>query len=74
MEISNDPENKKGHISTHTKPTHKIFSTVEDNGNIIYYAKNQVHGLCVGGDMVILFISSFQISGEDYSVLTKHTG
>ena len=36
---------------------HMIFSVVKDADNIFYSAKNQVHGLCVDADMVILFFS-----------------
>ena len=32
---------------------------VNNTDNIYYCTKNQVHGLCVGGDMVILFFGSF---------------
>ena len=34
-----------------------IFGTAKDTNNIFYSTKNQVNGLCVGGDMVILFLS-----------------
>ena len=33
------------------------FGTVKDIVSIFYGAKNQVRGLCVGGDMGILFLS-----------------
>ena len=31
-----------------------IFGTVKDTVSIFYRTKNQVRGLCVGGDMAIL--------------------
>ena len=34
-----------------------MFSTVKDIVSIFYSAKNQVRGLCEGGDTVILFFS-----------------
>ena len=39
---------------TISPPTH----TIKDTDNIFYSTKNQVRGLCVGGDMVILFFFS----------------
>ena len=41
--------------SAYTQPTHLIFGMVKDAANIYYCTKNQVGGLCVGGDIVILF-------------------
>ena len=35
---------------------HLIFGMVKDAGNTYYCTKNHVRGLCVGGDMVILFL------------------
>ena len=43
------------HISAYTQPTHFIVGTIKDADIIFYSTKNQVRGLCVGGDMVILF-------------------
>ena len=34
-----------------------ICDKVKDTDNIVYSTKNQVRGLCVGGDLVILFFS-----------------
>ena len=36
-----------------------IFAMVKDVDNIYYCAKNQGHGLCVGGDIIILFFGLF---------------
>ena len=44
------------HISAYTQPTH-VFSTVKGTDNIFHSTKNQVRGLCVGGDIVILFFT-----------------
>ena len=45
---------------TISPPTHSshnlIFGTVKDTDNIYYSTKNQVRGLCVGGDITILFL------------------
>ena len=34
-----------------------IFGMIKDADNIDYCTKNQVRWLCVGGDIVILFVS-----------------
>ena len=36
-----------------------IFGMDKDADYIYYYTKNQVRGLCVGEDIVILFFASF---------------
>ena len=36
-----------------------IFGRVIDIVSIFYSTKNQVRGLCVGGDMAILFVGHF---------------
>ena len=36
-----------------------VDCTVKDTDNIYYSTKNQVRGLCVGGDMAILFFGDF---------------
>ena len=41
-------------------PTHLIFGTVKDTNNIYYSTKNQLRGLCVGGDMAIVFFGNFK--------------
>ena len=38
---------------------------VKDTDNIYYSTKNEVRGLCVGGDMVILFFCHFTEFGEN---------
>ena len=38
-------------------PTYLIFGTGIDIVSIFYHTKNQVRGLCVGGNVVILFFS-----------------
>ena len=43
-------QKQNDHISAYTKPTHLIFGTVIDIVNIFYHTKNQVGGLCVGGN------------------------
>ena len=47
------------HISAYTQPTHFIFGRVIDIVSIFYLTKNEVRGLCVGGDMAILFFCHF---------------
>ena len=42
-------QKQNDHISAYTQPTHLIFGTVIDIANVLYHAKNQVGGLCVGG-------------------------
>ena len=46
-------------MTAYTQPTYVIFGMVKDADNIyyMYCAKNQVRGLCAGGDMVIIFFS-----------------
>ena len=46
-------------ISAYTQPTHFIFGRVIDIVSIFYHTKDQVRGLCVGGDMAILFVCPF---------------
>ena len=46
-------------MSAYTQPTHLIFGKVKNTDNIYYSTKNQVRGLCVGGDLVILCFCHF---------------
>ena len=56
-------------ISAYTTPTHLIFGTE----NICYSTKNQGRGLCVGGDMTILFFGSFWKFRKDRRDRSKFT-
>ena len=40
-------------------PWYLIFGIIKDADNIYYCTKNQVRGLCLGGNMVIIFFGSF---------------
>ena len=42
----------------YARPTYRIFGMLKVAGNIYHCTKHQVRGLCVGGDMVILFFLS----------------
>ena len=46
-------------ISPPTYNPRTWFRTVKDTDNTYYSTKNQVRGLCVGGDMAILFFGNF---------------
>ena len=47
---------KLPYLRLHT--THTLdFGMVKDTACIFYHTKKQMRGLCVGGDMVILFFS-----------------
>ena len=54
--------------SIETRPTHQIFRMVKDADNISYCTKNQVCGLCVGGDMIILFLVGSMVKWPCISV------
>ena len=43
------------YLRLHT--THTLFGIVKDIFSIFYRTKNQVRGLCIGRDTVILFVS-----------------
>ena len=55
-------------------PTHLIFGRVIDIVSIFYLTKNQVRGLCVGGDMAILFLCHFAEFVIRTSYKTARTG
>ena len=42
--------------SAYTQPTHQIFGVVKDAENIYHCTQYQMRRLCVGGDMVIVFL------------------
>ena len=48
-------QKNKIHISAYTKPTQQIYGMLKDAGNTYYCTKNQVRGLCAGGDMDVIF-------------------
>ena len=50
--------------AAYTQPTHLIFGSGIDIVSIFYRTKNQVRGLCVGGDMSILFFGDFEVIRE----------
>ena len=47
---------------------HLIIGMIKDADNIYYCTKYQVRGLCVGGDMLILFIRSI----HDEMIISPH--
>ena len=67
-----EPVQKSPYISNKPKikmvicpPTHnpRIFGMVKGTANIFHRAKNRVRRFCVGGDMAVLILGSFQKYG-----------
>ena len=56
------PKNEPSFLEKHEQPTHLIFGRVIDIVSMFYLTKNQVRGLCVGGDMAIYFFAILQSS------------
>ena len=51
---------KNNYICAYAQPTPLIFGVVKDIGNFFHHTKNSVRRWCVGGDIIILIVGSFE--------------
>ena len=56
----------------YAQPTLLIFGILKYADNIYYFTKNHVRGLCVGGDMTILFLVRSIIKWTYFPLRTTH--